>query len=310
MYKIKQIPEDFIVNEINKLNLTENGQYSYYLLKKTDYNTNDAINVIADKFKIKPKFINFAGTKDKVAITSQYISINRGPRKSLNLKDIALEFIGQGNERLNLGNLIGNEFIITVRNIDKLPKLKSEFINYFDEQRFGVNKNNHIIGKHIIKCEFDKACILIKETKPFLLLKPADFVGALKSIPKQILRLYLHSYQSDLWNLAAEKLSKKTKTQINLPIIGFSTSFKDKDIKEIYEPILEKENIKLTDFIIRQLPHMSLEGDLRELYIMPTNLKISKLLDDELNPNKKKAVLSFSLSKGAYATNIIKQLFI
>ena len=34
MYKIKQIPEDFIVNEINNLTIDDGGKYSYFLLKK------------------------------------------------------------------------------------------------------------------------------------------------------------------------------------------------------------------------------------------------------------------------------------
>ena len=37
MYKIKQIPEDFVVKEIKKLKFKDKGSYSYYLLKKRDY---------------------------------------------------------------------------------------------------------------------------------------------------------------------------------------------------------------------------------------------------------------------------------
>ena len=48
MYKIKQIPEDFQVKELIKLNLKKQGKYKCYLLKKKNYNTLDAINIISN----------------------------------------------------------------------------------------------------------------------------------------------------------------------------------------------------------------------------------------------------------------------
>ena len=180
MYKIKQKPEDFIVKEINELKFDEKGQYSYYLLKKRNYNTVDAIKKICDKWKIRKKYVNFAGTKDKVAVTEQYISISRGPSKELILKDLELKFLGKGKERLNLGSLKGNKFEIVVRNIEKKPRPVKKVINYFDEQRFGRDKNNHIIGKHILKGDYKKACELIG-----VKAKGNDFIGAFRSIPRK-----------------------------------------------------------------------------------------------------------------------------
>ena len=74
MYKIKQIPEDFIVKEINDIILNNDGKYSYFLLKKKNYNTLNAIKAIAKKLKINEKDIGFAGNKDKEAVTKQTIS--------------------------------------------------------------------------------------------------------------------------------------------------------------------------------------------------------------------------------------------
>ncbi|PLW80428.1 tRNA pseudouridine(13) synthase TruD, partial [Candidatus Woesearchaeota archaeon] len=40
MYKLKQIPDDFIVEEINEdLELKDSGNYSTYKLTKKEYNT-------------------------------------------------------------------------------------------------------------------------------------------------------------------------------------------------------------------------------------------------------------------------------
>ncbi len=311
MYKIKQIPEDFIVMEINKLDFDENGEYSYYLLKKKNYNTIDAISKVCNIFRVDDKFANFAGTKDRVAVTEQYISINRGPEKDLNLNDIELKFLGHGKERLNLGMLDGNVFEITVRNIIKIPKKNEKLliINYFDDQRFGKNNDNHIIGKLIIKGKFEEACKMLPECEAILSGSPNNFVGALRSIPKKILKLYIHAYQSHLWNKTAEEISKKQKTNIKIPIIGFGTEFNEKKIEKICEKILKEENVNLREFIIRKIPDLSDEGTKRDLYVIPKNLDIGKLEDDELNSGMQKVKIKFFLPPGAYATNVIKSLF-
>lgn len=307
MYKIKQIPEDFIVREISKLNFDNKGSYSYYLLKKKNYTTIDAINLISKKLNIKPKYINFAGTKDKVAVTEQYISILNGPKKGLKLKNIELRYLSKGKERLNLGDLQANEFIITVRNLtsNKINSVKN-IPNYFDEQRFGINKNNHIIGKCIIKKEFKKSCELIPEIK----VKDNDFIGALRTINKRILRMYMHAYQSYLFNeTVTQYLKLKSTKNITIPIIGFGTEKTNKKLKNIISKIMKKEKISFRDFIIKAIPELTSEGGERDLFVNVKNFKIEPIEKDELNKNKFKAKLKFTLEKGSYATNVIKFLF-
>jgi len=296
MYHIKQIPEDFIVKEIMDLKL-EPGRYSYYLLKKKNYNTIDAIRVIAKNFRINRKFINFAGTKDRNAITEQYISISRGPKKDLHLKDIDVKFLGTGCERLNLGTREGNEFTIVIRNIKTKPKPIKEILNLFDAQRFGSKQNNHIIGKAIVKKEFAEAVKLIddEQLSEHLNKHPNDYIGALKKLPKQILRLYVHAYQSYLWNQMA-----KDSIEHSIPLIGFETT---EDVE-----ILQNEGISKIDFLIRQIPEISSEGAYRNRTTKVNNLKVSELEPDELNSGMNKVTVSFSLQKGSYATQVIKQM--
>ena len=69
MYKIKQLPEDFIVKEISHVNPQLNGQYAYFILKKTNLTTIDALQILSNKFKIPLKNFGFAGNKDKKAVT-------------------------------------------------------------------------------------------------------------------------------------------------------------------------------------------------------------------------------------------------
>ncbi|PLW80846.1 hypothetical protein C0585_00485 [Candidatus Woesearchaeota archaeon] len=304
MYKLKQIPSDFIVEEINKdLKLNESGNYSTYKLTKKEYNTVDAIRRISDKWNIPIKFFNFAGTKDRNAITYQYITISKGPRKDLELKDLKLEYLGQREERLNLGNLDGNKFIITIRNIDQKPKTISSMPNYFDSQRFGRDDNNDVVGKLIIEKEFQKAEELIGEK--------------IEKLPKNIAKMYVHAYQSRLFNDMLKKrigkvenskfedfLFPKNKLENeNLPLIGFGTE----ETEEV-EEILEKEDITLRDFIIRRHSYLSSEGESRNSFIEIKKLKVDEIEDDYLNEGKKKCKVEFILPSGSYATIAIKAM--
>ncbi len=121
MRKIKQLLEDFIVREISDIELNDSGKYSYFILKKRNYNILSAIKTIAKKLKINEKNIGFAGNKDKNAVTEQFISIKDGSKniENMQLKDIGLKYVGKGNEEIYLGRLKGNEFIITIRNLTK-----------------------------------------------------------------------------------------------------------------------------------------------------------------------------------------------
>ena len=299
MYKIKEKPEDFIVEEIIDLNYEENGNYSYFLLEKKDLDSEDAVQNICKNLNVQRKNIAYCGNKDKIAITKQYISIqNLSKNKRIDhfFNKFSIKYLGQGNDRLNLGTNKGNKFTIIVKNANK-PKQKKEILNLFGPQRF--SNNNHLIGKEIIKGNFKEAVNLMlqndgqheNEIKNYLKKQKNNFVGALRIIPKKIIKLYVHAYQSYLFNLMAKQSDKEY-----LPLIGFGTD--ENEIKEI----LDKENISTRDFIIKSFPEISSEGDLRKRIIQIEDLEIKKI-------DEKKYEISFTLPKGSYATVVIDELF-
>lgn len=51
-----------------------------------------------------------------------------------------------------------------------------------------------------------------------------------------------------------------------------------------------------------------LEGSSRKALVEVKDLEVNPLEKDELNPGKKKVVLKFFLTKGSYATMVIKKL--
>ena len=301
MYKIKQVPEDFKVKEIIKIDVKEKGSYCYFLLKKKNYTTVKAIEQIANVFGKRFKDFGFAGTKDKKAVTEQMVSakgISKARIEKIDLKDIEIEFKGYGDEPISLGDLEGNEFEIVVRNIENKPEIKKRFVNYFGEQRFSVN--NAETGKAIIKKDFKKAVELIlenegdyeKDVEEYLESNENDYVGALRKIKLKILKMFVHAYQSRLWNDAVkDNLDKE-----EIPIIGFGTD------SDLYEGINQR------DFIIKQIPELSSEGGIRKVYAEAKDLVAGELEKDELNQGKK-IKLKFKLDKGCYATEFIKQNF-
>lgn len=302
MYKLKQLPEDFIVKEISNLKFDNSGKYSYYKLTKRGYTTQRAIEAISRIFRIRRKYINFAGNKDKDALTEQFISISLGPKKNLEIKDLKLEYLGNGTERLNLGTHEKNEFEITTRNISEKPKIPKQFPNYFDDQRFGINKNNHLVGKFILEGNFKEACALLPETEPYLKKFPNDFIGALNTIPKRIVWLFCHAYQSYLWNVEADKYLRTFKHKLIDTSIGALA---------VPEKKVRNKKIKLQSFSkIPQIPGLELGPESRDLFMKVSNLSMSELEYDELNKGMKKIKISFTLDKGSYATMLIKCLFL
>ncbi len=315
MYKIKQVPEDFVVKEIPDYILGEKGEYSYFLLKKRNYTTIDAISKIANKLRIPLKFIGFAGNKDKAAITEQLISIKNLKVidiSKLNLKDLVLEFIGKGKKPISLGNLKGNQFKIIVRNLatKRTPTKSIERIpNLFGPQRF--SKNNIEIGRYLVKKNFKKAIDLMEHRKveEFLEDNPGNFIGAIRTLPLKLRKIYIHAYQSFLWNKTIEEYLKTFPHKNELvPIIGFGTDITNNKIKEITIEILHEEDINQRDFIIPQMPELSEEGSERSLFVKPENLIIN-IEEDELNKNKFKAIVKFKLQKASYATVVIDFIF-
>ncbi|MDP3640079.1 MAG: tRNA pseudouridine(13) synthase TruD [Nanoarchaeota archaeon] len=341
MYTIKQLPEDFIVQEKSTIVPRENGPYLYVLLRKRERTIFDVLQELSRKLRIREKDIGFAGSKDKQAVTEQVISLYRKRKEDvlgLQLRGATLSFLGYGTTPISLGDLEGNQFIIVVRNLDE-ESIKKEhtgeirfFPNYFDEQRFSLH--NAEIGKWFVKKHFKEAAALIQEPRfqEQLQKEPNNPIGALQRLPLRLLRMYMSAYQSYLWNetLAAYvrekgKILKEVPyslgtfvfiddeerfPQLQIPLVGFGSEELEKEpaVKAIITALLEKEGINHNDFIIKQIPDITPEGELRKAFVEIKDFSRGTIESDELNPGKKKVTVRFFLSKGSYATMVIRKM--
>lgn len=299
--QIKTVPEDFIVREVATLPLGK-GKYDYYLLEKRGWSTLDVVQRLAKFLQIKTQDIGYAGNKDKQALTSQYISVLGAPRKrvdTFSLEGIKLIFQGSGDKRITLGALEGNSFTIIVRDLVERKALEITRIkNFFDDQRFGVEKHNVPVGKALVQGRFKDACDLLE-----LSYEGKDYLKALRKLPKKLLRLYVASYQSYLWNIVAEQVEDVE----TIPLFGFLTELIG-DIGKIYATLLKKEKACHEDFLMKSFPELSSEGDERLLYAPVKDFSYT-YDEDEMHAMKYKCTLQFTLPKGAYATMVVKQLF-
>ncbi len=175
MFKLKQLPEDFQVKEVIDLKIRDQGPYAYFILKKKNWTTPQALERLADALKIDKKLFTVAGMKDKHGITEQYVCIKRFDLqrlKKIEIKDMALTLLGYGTKRIGIGSLSSNTFTITVRNLDAPLRAIAYMPNYYDDQRFGeVRPNTHLVGKALVRRRYEEA-MKIYLGKPFFTETP------------------------------------------------------------------------------------------------------------------------------------------
>ena len=212
--KLRLLPKDFIVREIsNYPPKEENGRFLIAEVTTTKWETNLFVRELSKRLHISRQRIGFGGTKDKRSIATRLMSFYNISQEKLckvKIKDIKIENIYSSNRPVKIGNLLGNEFEITVRNIDK--KIKSDqiedifsfieiygiFPNFYGIQRFGIIRPiTHIVGKYIVKGDFENAVMTYianpqdgEDNESYHLRsrleKTHDFSEALKNYPYQL----------------------------------------------------------------------------------------------------------------------------
>ncbi len=182
---LKLWPQDFIVEEtddsgkLHTINTSEEkevngeGKTIYATMVKCGLSTLEAVEELSNILNLDKKKINFAGIKDKDAITSQLISmrgVNINDVKNIESPSLFLKDIYHGKGIVEIGKLKSNKFTILIRTtkdfqkklfLDNLKKLDKEgFFNFFYLQRFGTPRLiNFHWGFLILKGEYEKAVL-------------------------------------------------------------------------------------------------------------------------------------------------------
>jgi len=98
------------------------------------------------------------------------------------------------------------------------------------------------------------------------------------------------------------------KMKLAMPLIGFKQYPSQGLQGEIEKQILQEEDIAMESFKIEGMPEISLRGELRTATVPLNNFLIEEISEDQVNPSKHKAEVSFTLYRGSYATIVLREL--
>lgn len=377
---LKQSLDDFVVEEILSdgrvavrdspfISEGSTGKFTHFILQKRDWSTEGALARLSRALRTSPTHFNYAGTKDKVALTTQRVScFGKTPAQFASLaplKDISVLGAWQASDKVRLGDLLGNKFTIRVNGCMEHPAFRIETIysalngsvpNYFGEQRFGsTRRNTHIVGKLILQNSLEAAAdeflcssegegnLAAKEARtelkdthdyakafnafpPHLRIErqciahlaknPNDYANAFRKIPRSILLMFIHAFQSHLFN---EQLSGRITKKDFVPRIGEYCcgmgSFGFPDLENHHDEgilvgklighqsTLSDEEVELLDshgltqdsFKLRFMPEIGTKGTHRACFVPLKDFAF------------KDGIFSFSLPSGSYATVALRE---
>ena len=149
--RIRTIPDDFIVNEIQAFELSGSGEHAFILIEKCSENTDYVARLLARFAGVRQRDVSYAGLKDRHARTRQWFSVWLPGKpdpdwNELNSDTIKVLQATRHSKKLKRGSLAGNQFIIRIRDWEgdtqaleqQLQLMKTQGVpNYFGAQRFG-----------------------------------------------------------------------------------------------------------------------------------------------------------------------------
>lgn len=144
--KLKCLPDDFQVEE-QIAPLPAGGQLALYRLTKSSLGTPEAVDAVLRKWNLPRSQVAYAGLKDRHALTTQFITIQGGPRRGLRQTNLELAYVGQVARPVHAKDIVANRFAIVLRDLtaeelaaakESLARIAADGLpNYFDSQRFG-----------------------------------------------------------------------------------------------------------------------------------------------------------------------------
>ncbi len=215
--------------------------------------------------------------------------------------------------------------------INELSSLNWSIPNFFGVQRFGTPRMvNHIVGFHLLKGDFEGAAKIfltatsplesdavydarirlsecwpdVKEVKlPNSLFfekqfirysRRNNFLNAFKRLNRTFSLLFLHSFQSYVFNRALSECLIDNAIPSFLELPGYESS-----LSPVVRDVLDGLNIPVSFFKMRKIRFLRIKGSSRASFMRINDFRVLRE-----NPFK----LSFFLGKGSYATVLLDEL--
>jgi len=168
--RIKQRPEDFVVEEIPAYEASGEGDHVYFQVEKIGISTHDAVKALARALGVAPREIGYAGLKDAQALARQIFSLEHAdPDRiaALEMPRLRVVWVSRHRNKLRIGHLAGNRFVLKLRGIpaDRHGDVRAVLDvverrgvpNYFGEQRFGARGDTWRIGRALLLRDAEEA---------------------------------------------------------------------------------------------------------------------------------------------------------
>lgn len=236
------------------------------------------------------------------------------------------------------------------RSLKIVDEMDGKFPNYFGQQRFGSTRPvTHQVGRHILRGNFEEA-VWTYIAKPYdseyksirkirqelwdtrevedaaekfpkqyryekallyhLTKNPEDYKGAIKRLPEGLQQLFVHAYQSWVYNRVLSRLLEDDwfDPEYEIPLVGYKTELKDEKPENLIKEVLEEEGVDQEDFRLQDFPELRSEGTYRRAFADFRNFEVLDIDEDDLNMTNNKMTVKFDLPKGSYATVFLREV--
>ncbi len=187
--RLREDDEQFRVRELERFETepidAPTDAYPHLVFRATlrGWDTNDFAARLSDALGISRERVNWAGTKDKYAVTTQLFSVYGADPEEPDVDGADLEVLGRAGRNLEFGDLAGNAFTLVVTDLDR-PDNAAEITeelaafgdledasgsedaagtsvgvpNFFGQQRFGSRRPvTHEVGLEIVRDDWEGA---------------------------------------------------------------------------------------------------------------------------------------------------------
>jgi tRNA pseudouridine13 synthase len=162
--RLAQQPEDFVVDEIPLYEPSGEGAHTFVRVEKRMRTTEEVVRVLARFGGVPPRDVGYAGRKDRVAVTRQWLSVpGLDPARACALEEEGLRVLEARPHphKLRTGQLRANRFELVVRALaaaavesaaERLAALvRRGMPNRFGPQRFGRAGRNAEAGRALLE---------------------------------------------------------------------------------------------------------------------------------------------------------------
>lgn len=326
--QLRASPESFVVEEVGLYEAAGDGQHLYVNLTKVGLTTKEVQAQLEKLFGLERGSVGFAGMKDKVATTTQTFSLNVGHKPAAFAEEAAqricaelpvtVNWVRFHRNKLRPGHLLGNRFTITITGLAMTPAIalqRAEAIsaeirrrglpNFFGVQRIGATGGNVRQGMALLLGERQRAD---KWLRRFLISSYQSYLCNRYLVRRLEIGAFDHLLRGDVVKKVAtggmfevedveveQPRYAAQEIHFTAPLYGPRMWAARDEAAALEAEVLATQPVTMTHFA-----QAHVEGTRRPGRLLAPDLTV-RVQGDAL-------IASFTLTKGAFATIVMREL--